>query len=250
MPPSPRQRFAVVMRMQGMFPEALSGYARHRKRKRAEKDEVDAHRSHLNRRLIGDEDWARRPRELIEATAIFNFQQELEELKRRGRKAQHDERLMEGPKDPWRKTRHEPLREVVLTASHEYFQRPDDADGITDSELRFEERAIAWLKQEFGEHCVHACADMDEQAYHIHAVIVPATEKSVNGTAKRLREAAPQQVRSMQRSAPGRNPSWPLWVQASGRKAAGSSRKGDALGVAGSPGAIKSAFCRTPLPKL
>lgn len=124
--------------------------------------------------------------------ALFNFQQELEELKRYGRKAQHDKRLMEGPKDPWRKTRHGPLREVILTASHEYFQRPDDAEGITDSELRFEELAIAWLKQEFGELCFHARADMDEQDYHIHAVIVPVAEESESGTAWRIREAAPQ----------------------------------------------------------
>ncbi|MAS44127.1 MAG: hypothetical protein CML46_04300 [Rhodobacteraceae bacterium] len=135
---SPRQRFAIVMPMAVMLPEALSGYKRHRKRRGAEKDEVGARRSHLNRRPVGDEDWAFRAGKVIEAMALFDFQQKLKELRKRGRRARHDQRLMEGHKEPLHKTRHGPLLEVILTASQESFQRPNDTEGIVDCEQRFE----------------------------------------------------------------------------------------------------------------
>lgn len=63
------------------------------------------------------------------------------------------------------------MREVILTANRRWF----DVAG-EGSEARFEERAIAWLTEHFGEDCVHARADLDEEAYHIHAVIVPRTK--------------------------------------------------------------------------
>ncbi len=60
------------------------------------------------------------------------------------------------------------MREVILTANRAWFEATGEG-----SEARFEERAIAWLTEHFGEDCVHARADLDEEAYHIHAVIIP-----------------------------------------------------------------------------
>ncbi len=73
------------------------------------------------------------------------------------------------------------MREIVLTANRRWFE--DDLTGFLGEsgptrEEEFEARAIAWLKHHFGEDCVHARADRDEEAHHVHAVILPrATTK-------------------------------------------------------------------------
>lgn len=36
----------------------------------------------------------------------------------------------------------------------------------------FERLSIAWLKKQFGDDVIHARADLDEEAYHIHAVVM------------------------------------------------------------------------------
>lgn len=145
-----------------------------------------------------------------------NFQNELAKLKKRRRSSEVKKRLAEGPRDPWRSTRHGPLREVILTVNKTYFDddpfyfvsntlidhqimlETDDTDdteiGINSladyqhwlsdpihkksdgpRDTAFEDRAVAWLKENFGEDVVHARADRDEDAYHIHAIIVPRT---------------------------------------------------------------------------
>jgi len=72
--------------------------------------------------------------------------------------------------------RHCPLREVILTANAEWF---DAGEGFFDGEdgnareEAFQERAKARLLRNLGDDVIHARADRDEQAYHIHAVIMP-----------------------------------------------------------------------------
>jgi hypothetical protein len=103
------------------------------------------------------------------------FAAELEDLDRRNRRKDLRKRLAEGPNDPWRASRHGPMREVILTANKEWFDHTDDPSQLfnTTRENQFEERAVAWLKEHFGDDVIHARADLDEQAYHIHAVILP-----------------------------------------------------------------------------
>jgi len=108
------KKYPVVLRMAGLFPADLSGFECHRTRKGGDLGHVDAKRSHLNRRLIGSEDWSREVREEIQEMAQENFANELDRLKARRRKAELHKRITEGPRDPWRATRHGPLREVIL----------------------------------------------------------------------------------------------------------------------------------------
>lgn len=162
------KKFAIVMRMAGIRPENLMGYEVHRQRRGGDLGHVDEARSHLNRRLIGPENWADLALGEIEEMRLENFANELEGLKRRRRKTELRMRLAEGPRDPWIASRHGPIREVILTANRAWFELAGEG-----SEARFEERAIAWLTEHFGEDCVHARADLDEEAYHIHAVIIP-----------------------------------------------------------------------------
>ncbi|WP_305972673.1 hypothetical protein [Mameliella sp. MMSF_3537] len=131
----------------------------------------------MNRRLIGTEDWAERVRDEIEDMRLANFAAELAKLKKRRRVTEMQARIAEGPRDPWRATRHGPLREIILTANRKWLEA-FDTESIDDlfgdrREDRFEALAKSWLTAQFGEDVVHARADLDEEAYHIHAVIVP-----------------------------------------------------------------------------
>lgn len=163
--------FAIVMRMAGLRPENLIGYEFHRQRRGGDQSNIDPTRSHLNRRLIGPENWADLALAEIAEMRLENFANELKSLERRRRKTEKERRFAEGPRDPWVASRHGPMREIILTANRAWFEAVGEG-----SEARFEERAIAWLTEHFGEDCVHARADLDEEAYHIHAVIIPRTK--------------------------------------------------------------------------
>ena len=172
----------VVLRMAGMSPGDLGGVEAHRRRKGGDLGHVDDARSGLNRRLIGKVDWAQRAAEEVEAMRLENFARELESLERRRRSVEVRKRLAEGPRDPWRATRHGPMREVILTANRDWFEETDDPgiafnrDEQERRERAFEARALAWLRASFGDDVIHARADRDEEAYHIHAVILPRGE--------------------------------------------------------------------------
>ncbi|TCP58396.1 hypothetical protein EV663_1297 [Rhodovulum bhavnagarense] len=185
-----RDAFPVVLRFEGLHPEDLGGYEAHRLRKGGDLGHVDRTRSQLNRRLIGEADWAEQALAEIAEMRAENFAEELEALERRKRRKDLRRRLAEGPKDPWRASRHGPLREVILTANREWFEG-DLSEFLGESdrnprEVAFEERAVAWLKQHFDDDVIHARADLDEQAYHIHAVIMPRATVEIKGATRRM----------------------------------------------------------------
>ncbi|WP_282129997.1 plasmid recombination protein [Roseobacter litoralis] len=179
-------RHFIVLRFEGMSPCDLAGYEVHRLRKGGDLGHVDHSRSNQNQRLIGEADWAQTALNILEARKAENFAEELASLKKRKRKKDMMRRIAEGPHDPWRGTRHGPLREVILTANKEWFDDLDldFVDGKANLQARedqFEERAVAWLEQNFGADVIHARADRDEAAYHIHAVIAPWTKVNIKG---------------------------------------------------------------------
>ncbi|KAF0674473.1 plasmid recombination protein [Profundibacterium mesophilum] len=176
------QEFAVVCRFQGLFPADLGGYEKHRTRNGGDLGHVNPSRSLLNRRVIGEANWAARTTAMIEDMKAENFADEIETLTRRRRKKQIKERMAEGPRDPWRATRHGPMREVILTANRDWFDALPTVDAREARAQAFEDAARDWLLENFGEDVVHARADLDEQAFHIHAVIVPKVQVELNGT--------------------------------------------------------------------
>ncbi|WP_066815312.1 plasmid recombination protein [Frigidibacter mobilis] len=181
--------YAIVARCEGMFPADLARYEAHRTRKGGDLGHISPERSGLNRRLIGAEDWASTVLAKIADMRQQNFADELEELDRRGRRKEIRQRILEGPKDPWRASRHGPLREIILTANAAFFANSevvDPATGMRKAEVDFESRAVAWLKEEFKDSVVHARADRDEHAYHIHAVIVHEIPIEVKGAPRRM----------------------------------------------------------------
>ncbi len=180
--------YHVVMRMCGMYPSDLHGYEAHRLRKGGDISNMDHSRSHLNKRLIGAEDWAERTRERINEMALENHVAEVESLRARNRKKDMQRRSLEGPKAAWRPTRQGPLREVILTANREWFE-DEIAKFLGESrEADFEACAIKWLRDAFGDDVVHSRCDRDETAYHIHAVVVPETIVEMTRTNKKTGE--------------------------------------------------------------
>lgn len=111
-------KYRVVLRMRGMFPNDLAGYEAHRLRKGGDISHVDKDRNHLNQTFIGKETWAAEALEKTQQIRLGNFLDEVTALRKRKRKKDAERRLVEGPKDSWRATRHGPLRKIILTANH------------------------------------------------------------------------------------------------------------------------------------
>ena len=172
----------IVLRFQGLRPEQLSRFELHRLRKQMDGYEFEPHRTRFNKLLIGSETWAKEALAEIDEMRMENFATELTKLKKRKRIGEIKKRMVEGPKDPWRPSKHGPMREVIITAHADWFETAGDQSTWRGKmakrrrEKDFEDLAIGWLTYDFGEDVVHARADRDEKAYHIHAVILPRDE--------------------------------------------------------------------------
>lgn len=173
-----RSEYPVVMRMQGLWPENLGGFEKHRLRTGGDLGHVDPALSGRNQRLLGEENWAQSVYQEIRRMKLENHKKETEKLLKRRRTAELQRRLVEGPRDPWRATRSGPMREVILTAHADWFKIEDGdpfSEGYETREVAFQRLAVEWLRKTFGDDCVHARADRDEKTFHIHAVILPRT---------------------------------------------------------------------------
>ena len=181
------KEYPVVLRFEGMNPSDIGGYEAHRYRKGGDLGHIDRNKP-KPRRLLGSETWAQEARAEIELMKVETFAAELEDLDRRNRRKDLEKRRIEGPRDPWRASRHGPMRELILTANKDWFEQTEssDVEFSTSQEELFEERAVAWLRDTFGDDVIHARADLDEQAYHIHAVIMPRATVRKYGTECRV----------------------------------------------------------------
>ncbi|AXI49408.1 plasmid recombination protein [Sulfitobacter sp. SK025] len=184
------RRYPVVLRFEGIGPENLAGYEKHRKRVGGDVGHILTNPPAKNRLLIGSEGWAAEALSEIAEIKAENFAAELEALEKRNRKKDIQQRMAEGPHNPWRPTRHGPMREVILTANREWFDADPAAvfdEGIANNQriADFERLSIAWLQEKFGEDVIHARADLDEDAYHIHAVIMPRVTVEITRTNKK-----------------------------------------------------------------
>lgn len=147
----------------------------HRKRSGGDHGHCNPARRHLNRILIGEAHWARQTLEQIDDIRFANHTLRLEAMQRRKRKADLLDAIAAGPSDPWRPSKHGPMRELVLTADKDYFAAVGGEQSET--ERRFIDTAEAWLRDTFGDAVVHARVDLDESACNIHAILMPLSEK-------------------------------------------------------------------------
>ncbi|WP_065331267.1 hypothetical protein [Tritonibacter mobilis] len=169
----------IVLRFEGLRPEQLSRFELHRLRRQMDRSEFEPRRTRFNKLLIGSDTWAEDTLAEIDDMRMENFANELTKLRKRKRVSEIEKRMIEGPKDPWRPSKHGPMREVIITAHSDWFESAGDQStwrGMMAKrrrEKQFEDLAIGWLTYNFGEDVVHARADRDEKTYHIHAVILP-----------------------------------------------------------------------------
>lgn len=173
----PAKKHPVVLRFEGMSPRDLAGYEAHRLRKGGDLGHINRALSDLNERFIGADNWAIEAQAEIRAMTQEMYAAELAYHERRKDRKALEKRIAEGPREPWRASRHGPLREVILTANKDWFYADGGSNEMSDleREARFMECAKTWLEDNFGDDVIHARADRDEQAFHVHAVIMPRT---------------------------------------------------------------------------
>ncbi|TLP61351.1 Pre (Mob) type recombination enzyme [Parasedimentitalea maritima] len=189
------KKYPVVLRFEGLWRHQLACYEMHRKRTGGDLGHVDQGCIHPYKRLIGEEDWARKAQAEVAQMRAENFADELDGLTRRKRKSDIRRRMVEGLKEPWRNSKHGPMREVILTAHKDWFE--DDIDGflgLTSREEQFEEHAVSWLKETFSDDVVHARADREETTYHVHAVILPRTVSGEGSATRRMLQPSKHEV--------------------------------------------------------
>jgi hypothetical protein len=115
----------IVLRFAGMDPTDIGGYEAHRYRKNGDLGHIDRNKP-KPRRLLGTKNWAEESLAEINLIKMETFAAELTELDRRKRRKDLTKRRIEGPRDPWRASRHGPLREVILTANKDWFEETED----------------------------------------------------------------------------------------------------------------------------
>ena len=185
--------YAVVLRFAGLHPSNLKRLEMHAKRAGGDRghcDQVKMERQAVTQPLIGGDDWVVQTLSKVEEMRMCNFADELDALRKRKRQKDIDQRLIEGPHDPWRPTRHGPMRELILTVNKDWFNADpaavfDEGDEHNQRIQDFERLGLEWLRHEFGDDVVYARADHDEAAYHIHAVILPRVEIEMTRTDKK-----------------------------------------------------------------
>lgn len=126
---------------------------------------------------MGASDWADRLRTRIAKASEANLEAEVAACLIRQRPKDARTATERGLTDPWKFTRRGPLREGILTVHHEWFGGAGAANWDHEKVAAFRAQAIEFLQESFGDTCVHARIDIDEEAPHVHFVLAPWHEK-------------------------------------------------------------------------
>lgn len=149
----------------------------HGDRKGGDLSHIDFAQSDQNQMLMGSETWLEDLKAEIQAVAIHNLKEAIAARKTRQRPTEAASLKRRGPVDPWAKSKEGPLREGILTASSKWFGGSGLEAWDPAKVAAFRDLAVAFLRDHFGETCVHARIDMDEEAAHIHFVVAPWVDK-------------------------------------------------------------------------
>lgn len=173
------------MRMASMSPDRLAKYRAHAERTAKNYPQVDPSRTKLNYRIIGKVDWLEKALAEILDMRLENFEKVIAAMEKACRASELAARRVLGPSDPWRAGKSGPMREIILTAHHDFFAQdlgvfpeteapshPYPA-GMNKTEAKFVELAKAWLIDNFGDDVIEAHVDRDELTLHIHAIVMP-----------------------------------------------------------------------------
>ena len=169
--------YRIVLRMKGLFPHQLKGLLMHARRSGGDLDHIDHSKTVLNEIIMGAPDWAERLRSRIAKSSEANLKAEVAACLDRKRPKDARVAATRGLKEPWKFTHRGPLREGILSVHHEWFGGAGATNWDPEKVAAFQDRAVAFLQECFGDTCVHARIDMDEEAPHVHFVLAPWHEK-------------------------------------------------------------------------
>lgn len=169
--------YRIVLRLKGLFPNQLGRVLMHAKRAGGDLDHIDHSKSDLNEILIGPQDWVDQLRTRIAWASEANLEEEVAACLIRKRPKDAQMATTRGLQEPWKFTRHGPLREGILTVHHEWFGGAGAARWDPEKVAEFQNRAVAFLQECFDDICVHARIDMDEESPHVHFLLAPWHEK-------------------------------------------------------------------------
>ncbi|RKT35309.1 hypothetical protein BXY70_1342 [Roseovarius halotolerans] len=169
------QKHPLVFGMRAIWPGQLSRVEMHQTRTGGDLSHIRPGRTHLNQFLIGGPDWREQLEEDIRRASELNFRHAYSARRwTRKRKKEAAEIRRNGPQDPWKRDRAEgPLREFIFTANKKHFE--GDTPGFSDVEREdvFRRCFMRAARDQFGDACVAAWEDHDEEGYHIHGVLAP-----------------------------------------------------------------------------
>lgn len=172
-----KNKYSVVLRFKGLYPHQLVRFKMHGNRSGGDLSHIDVEQTSKNEILIGPDTWMEDLKAEIAQVAASNLKEIVAARKTRQRPTEAAVLKKRGPQEPWAKSKEGPLREGILTANSKWFGGSGAAKWDPNKVSTFRDLAVRFLKGHFGEACVHARIDMDEEAVHIHFVVAPWTIK-------------------------------------------------------------------------
>jgi len=182
-------RFKAVCRAEPAVPKDVAGVVAHGNRTIGNVDHIVAAKADMKVMMIGDDSVARTIVEMSDDMAKFNRMSALS--KRKFRNAKELNKAVESTplKNPWRENRKSrgPLREGILSVRREFFEADDNTTDenrlsyVDDSGeftvhdkqkyRNFFKASKEFLAETFGDDCIYARFDGDEQSGHVHFVL-------------------------------------------------------------------------------
>jgi hypothetical protein len=139
---------------------------------------IDQKLTERNELLIGDEDWHKTFCSHLKDIQESNLREEIAARLNRQRRKEAEAVRQRGPVDPWAPSKEGSMREGILTANAQWFGGAGAAQWEPARVAAFVQRARAFLDTHFGEACIHARVDWDEEALHVHFILAPWTAKT------------------------------------------------------------------------
>tara|TARA_R110000868_G_scaffold77666_4_gene222266 strand:- start:16476 stop:18200 length:1725 start_codon:yes stop_codon:yes gene_type:complete len=172
------EKAPIVLRLAGLWPHQLRRFKFHDERRGGDLVHVDLDLTKGNACLVGDETWDQVIRDEIEAMKLHNFEQQVAALEEKSRCAEARKVEAEGPVDPWRVRKEGPLREGILTVNKEWFGGSGQSKWEPSKVEEFRQTAMKFLRKQFPNGQLrYASAHLDEEALHIHFIVVTWVEK-------------------------------------------------------------------------
>lgn len=169
----------VVLRFASLFPRDLKRRDMHGKRKGGDLSHIREDMTGLNYTWVGEEGWIDQLHRTIAEVADYNLENEVEAREKKGRWKEAEDVRKRGLVDPWKFTREGPLREGILTVNKHWFGGTGIEDWDPERVAMFLDRAMAFLREHFPDgQLVEAESHVDEEAFHIHFMVVVWAEKT------------------------------------------------------------------------